>query len=116
MMQMDYLRCKRPPLVRNEIAMHLIAYNLIRETTAAAAAAVGREPWEISFKATLQCVCNLLPLLNEITAADWYDLLFQLVTTDRVGHRPDRFEPRVKKRRPKSCPLMNRPRRDYPTP
>ena len=115
-MQMDHLRCKRPRLVRNEIAMHLIAYNLIRETMAAAAAAVGREPWEISFKATLQCVCNLLPLLNDMTAADWCDLLFQLVTTDRVGHRPDRFEPRVKKRRPKPYPLMNRPRREYPTP
>lgn len=114
-MQMDHLRCKTPHRVRNEIAMHLTAYNLIRGAMAAAAVATGREPWEVSFKGTLQAVNNLLPLLAEMTAEDWCDLLFQLITTDTVGHRPDRVEPRVKKRRPKTYPLMNQPRGDYAT-
>ena len=114
-MQMDHLRCLTPHRVRNEIAMHLTAYNLIRETMATAAVAVGREPWEISFKATLQCLCNLLPLLARMTASDWCDLLFRLIATDCVGHRPSRSEPRVKKRRPKPYPLMNRPRDEYAT-
>ncbi len=29
-MQMDVLRCKSPEMVRKEIAVHLLAYNLVR--------------------------------------------------------------------------------------
>ena len=36
-MQMDVLRCKTPELVRKEVWMHLLAYNLIRTIMAQAA-------------------------------------------------------------------------------
>lgn len=35
------------------------------------------------------------------------------VQQHHVGDRPDRYEPRVVKRRPKPFKLMQKPRRDY---
>ena len=42
-MQMDVLRCKTPDMVRKEIWMHLLAYNLIRTVMAEAAERAERE-------------------------------------------------------------------------
>lgn len=58
-LQMDHLRCRTPHRVRNEIDMHLIAYNLIRGVMAAAAHAAGRTPASISFKGTMQALNNV---------------------------------------------------------
>ena len=94
--------------------MHLVAYNLIRRVMAVSAQAAGVEPWTISFKGTLQTLGNLLPLLNtRIATNDWYLALLTAIATHLVGNRPDRFEPRVKKRRPKSYKLMREPRNVY---
>jgi hypothetical protein len=113
-MQMDHLRCKTPHRVRNEFHMHLLAYNLIRQVTAAAACRAGTEPWKVSFKGTLQTVNNLLPLLNtNVSTDDWCDAVLDAVATHVVGDRPDRYEPRVKKRRPKNYKLMRKPRKNY---
>lgn len=113
-LQMDHLRCKTPHRVRNEFYMHLVAYNLIRQTMAAAAARAGVEPWTVSFKGTLQTLNNLLPLLATKLATDaWCDALLNAITAHVVGNRPDRFEPRVKKRRPKQYRKMTKPRQEY---
>ena len=64
-LQMDHLRCKTPQRVRNEFYMHLVGYNLIRGVMAAAACQSGVEPWEISFKGTLQTLGQFLPLLGD---------------------------------------------------
>ena len=113
-LQMDHLRCLTPHRVRNELAMHLVGYNLIRQLMAAAACQAGREPWTISFKGTLQTLHHLLPVLATNVSTDaWCDAILQAIATHVVGHRPDRLEPRVRKRRPKNFPLMNRPRSDY---
>jgi IS4 transposase len=53
-MQMDILRCKSPDRVRKEIAVHLLAYNLVRTVMAQAACLAHRLPRQLSFKATLQ--------------------------------------------------------------
>jgi len=34
----------------------------------------------------------------------------KVIASHRVGQRPDRVEPRVRKRRPKNYPLMHEPR------
>jgi putative transposase len=113
-LQMDHLRCKTPHRVRNEFWMHLIAYNLIRRVMAAAAARAGVEPWTVSFKGTLQTLNKLLPLLAQNISTDaWCDALLDAIATHVVGHRPDRLEPRVKKRRPKTYQLMREPRNSY---
>jgi hypothetical protein len=43
---MDVLRCKRPELVRKEIWMHVLAYNLIHAVMAPAASQNGISPPE----------------------------------------------------------------------
>jgi len=113
-LQMDHLRCLTPHRVRNEFYMHLTAYNLIRHVMAVAAAKAGREPWTVSFKATLQTVHRLLPLLaSRISTDTWCTALLKAIADHTVGDRPDRVEPRVKKRRPKPYRKMTKPRQEY---
>jgi len=111
-MQMDVLRCKTPAMVRKEIWMHLLAYNLIRKLMAQAAATVGVSPRDLSFKGTLQT-------LVAFAAAGWscparrnelYAAVLRAVATHRVNDRPDRVEPRAVKRRPKKHAYLTEPR------
>jgi hypothetical protein len=111
---MDHLRCKTPHRVRNEFYMHLVAYNLVRKVMALAAATAGVEPWTVSFKGALQTMNNMLPTLStSITAEDWCTTLLNAVATHRVGDRPNRIEPRERKRRPKNYKFMVEPRRTF---
>jgi hypothetical protein len=94
--------------------MHLPAYNLIRRAMTAAALASGRSPWEISFKGTLRSLSRFLPqLLTCVNVPLWYDSLLRVVTTHIVGNRPDRIEPRLVKRRPKTYKHLREPRENY---
>jgi hypothetical protein len=113
-LQMDHLRCKTPERVRNEFYTHLLGYNLIRGVMAAAAFRSGKSPWEISFKGTLQTLDQFLPiLLSRVSSEAWCDALLTAVATHIVGNRPDRFEPRLVKRRPKPYKHLREHRRHY---
>jgi hypothetical protein len=113
-LQMDHLRCKTPHRVRNEFFMHLVAYNLIRRMMALAARETGRHPWQLSFKGALQTLNAFLPILCSDASLDaWCSAFVAALATHIVGDRPDRYEPRVKKRRAKQYDLMNKPRADY---
>ncbi|MGB7348218.1 MAG: IS4 family transposase [Pirellulaceae bacterium] len=113
-MQMEHLRCKKPHRVRNEIRCHMLAYNLIRGVMAESAYEADVEPWQISFKSTLTTVSDMLPLLCLISNADQMcSVLLRCCSQHVVGNRPDRYEPRVLKRRPKKYKLMQKPRHDY---
>jgi putative transposase len=113
-LQMDHLRCKTPHRVRNEFYMHLLAYNLIRGVMAAAAQQSDVSPWEISFKGTLQTLSQFLPLLvAEASTEAWCQALLTSVATHIVADRPDRFEPRRIKRRPKHYPRLQKHRSLY---
>jgi hypothetical protein len=109
-LQMDHLRCKTPHRVRNEFWMHLLAYNLIRRAMALAAFETGLEPWQISFKGALQTLHHFLPLFGSSTNANTIcEAFVRSMAAHIVGDRPDRYEPRVKKRRAKEYDLMNQP-------
>lgn len=113
-MQMDHLRCKKPHRVRNELRAHMLAYNLIRQVMSEAAIEGNIQPWQISFKGTLSTVTDMLPVLGMISdVTELCDVLFACCRQHIVGDRPDRYEPRVLKRRPKQYKLMQKPRRDY---
>lgn len=112
-MQMDVLRCKSPQMVRKELWCHLLAYNLIRhlmwEAEQTKAGCAGRT----SFKGTIQYLISFRSLFAVTTLQRNKALLNQLlalVAAQEVPCRPDRIEPRVKKRRPKKYNLMNKPR------
>jgi hypothetical protein len=115
-MQMRELRCKTPELVRKEIWTHVLAYNLIRTVMAQAAATHGMEPRSISFKGAMQTLEAFQPLLAFRTAQDptqrlrLYQDLLQAIATHRVADRPDRFEPRAKKRRRNHYNWLTKPR------
>jgi hypothetical protein len=53
-MQMEVLRCKSPQMVQKEIAVHLLAYNLVRAVMAQAAFLGHVLPRQLSFKTALQ--------------------------------------------------------------
>lgn len=113
-LQMDQLRCKTPHRVRNEFWMHLLAYNLIRRVMALAAMQSGKSPWQISFKGALQTLNQFLPLLGDSPYVEAIcQALIDCIAADPVGNRPDRFEPRVRKRRPKEYCLMTKSRAEY---
>ena len=66
-LQMDVLRCKTPEMVKKEIWMHLLAYNLIRGVMARAAEAHDREPRCLSFKGALQTMTAFQDTLRRAT-------------------------------------------------
>jgi hypothetical protein len=115
-MQMDILRCKTPELVRKEIWTHVLAYNLIRTILAQAASKHDIEPRTISFKGVVQTLEAFQPLLAMQGDRSWehrlhlYNKLLDAVATHRVADRPDRFEPRQRKRRQKKYDRMMKPR------
>ncbi len=115
-MQMDILRCKTPELVRKEIWTHILAYNLIRTIMAQAAAKHDIEPRTISFKGAVQTLEAFQPLIAMQGERDsthrlhLYQKLLDAIATHRVADRPDRFEPRQRKRRQKKYDRMMQPR------
>ncbi len=117
-MQMDILRCKTPELVQKEIWTHILAYNLIRTIIAQAANKHDVEPRSISFKGAIQTLEAFQPLIaiqGECDSAfrrDLYQQLLDAVATHRVADRPDRFEPRQRKRRQKKYDRMMKPRHE----
>jgi hypothetical protein len=115
-MQMRDLRCKTPELVRKEVWAHILAYNLIRTVMAQAAARHEVVPRSISFKGAMQTLEAFRPLLELRGAGDaarrlglYHDLL-DAIATHRVADRPDRYEPRVKKRRRNHYGWLTQPR------
>jgi hypothetical protein len=116
-LQMDVLRCKTPELVRKEIWTHVLAYNLIRTIIAQAATRHGIEPRTISFKGAVQTLEAFQPVIalqgehNTAFRQKLYERLLDAIASHRVADRPDRYEPRLRKRRPKHYGFLKKPRR-----
>jgi hypothetical protein len=112
-MQTDVLRGRTPEMVRKELWAHLLAYNLLRGLMAQAALAAGVLPLELSFKGAVQTVNAFAAVLWTASAAELEDMVGRLreaIGSHEVGDRPNRYEPRRRKRRPKPYPLLNEPR------
>jgi hypothetical protein len=115
-MQMDVLRCKTPELVRKEAWTHLLAYNLIRTVMAQAAAKHGVLPRTLSFKGAIQTLEAFQPLIAQVGPRNrsrrerLYHALLDAIITHRVANRPDRFEPRRKKKRKAPYDLLMKSR------
>jgi hypothetical protein len=118
-LRMDVLRGQTPDVVRKELLMHLMAYNLIRMLMWEAARRHGRDLHRLSFTATMHRLWNAVPLMllgragMTVHARAILDRLLTSIAADAVPHRPNRVEPRRKKRRPKPYSLLLKPRRWY---
>ncbi len=112
-MRMEMVRTKSPEMVRKEVAMHLLAYNLIRGVMAEAARVEEIKPRTISFAGSLHTVraCEEMHLYDPARIEADLPRLLELIGKKRVGDRPDRYEPRAVKRRPKPHPLLKMPRK-----
>ena len=112
-MQMEMLRTKSPAMVRKEVAVHLLAYNLIRGIMAEAARVGEVSPRRLSFTGALHTVRSFEEshLYDPTRIEADLPRLLELIGQKRVGDRPDRYEPRAVKRRPKPYPRLKMPRR-----
>jgi hypothetical protein len=112
---MDILRCKTPAMVEKELTMHLIAYNLIRLTMVQAAVKGKRNVERISFKGTLQAVRQWAPCIGLAAVREreqLYQSMLDAISRVPIPNRPNRTEPRAKKRRAKNYQLMTQPRHE----
>jgi len=112
-MEMEMLRCLTPEMVEKEIAVNLLAYNLIRAEMAQSARLHDLNPRNLSFKATVQLYLN--------AAAQWgmetihilrilMENLLQGIAGTLVGMVKKDPQPRAVKRRPKPYPRLMKAR------
>jgi hypothetical protein len=104
----DVLRCQTPEMNEKQLWVHLLAYNVIRLLMAQAAANAGVDPRGLSFKHTVQLWIEWVT--RGLSATQDNQRLFTLIAQSKVGHRPGRIEPRMRKRRPKPYPWLKVPR------
>jgi len=116
LLQMEIVRGHSEDVVRKEIYLHFLAYNLIRALMWQAAQEQGRPLHQLSFAGTVQRFQALAPYLclfaGTPKAARLYQLLLSWIARDRVPDRPHRVEPRALKRRLKPYDLLTRPRNE----
>lgn len=112
---MDVLRCKTPSMVRKEIFVHLLAYNLLRSLMWSAGTTYGSPPLRLSLQGSRHHLNNFM---TQLLAAfntkkeRIYRTLLKVIAHKAVLLRPGRSEPRVRKRRPKAYPLMTKSRHE----
>jgi hypothetical protein len=96
-MKMDVVHCQTEQGVRKELAIFALTYNLVRAVMLEAAHRQSVPVSRISFADAYKWLRHARP----------GDVLPPLIVNP---YRPDRVEPRCKKRRPKQYDLMNKPR------
>ena len=97
-MKMDVLKCKTVDGVLRELQVFALIYNMVRQVMLEAAVRQKVDVRRISF----------IDAWRWLQSAKPGDPLPKLVVNP---YRPNRLEPRVRKRRPKQYPLMTKPRR-----
>lgn len=97
-MKLDVLKCETVEGVLRELQVFALIYNMVRQVMLAAARGQRVDVRRISF----------IDALRWLQTASPGAPLIPLVVNP---HRPNRLEPRVRKRRPKQYPLMKKPRR-----
>lgn len=112
-LKMEMIVAKTPEMVQKEIWMHLLAYNLLRTLMWQSSQQAEVSPLRISLQGTRQQFNQFRPNLAQATAKNrcrLYTTLLEVISDQLVPLRPNRVEPRVTKRRPKSFPRMQQPR------
>lgn len=112
---MDVLRAKSPEMCRREIWSCVLAYNLIRQAMLTSAQQADRSPRQLSFTAALQKIAAswiAVLLVEESILVGLLEEHLHDMAQHKVGHRPDRIEPRAVKRRPKPHKLLTKPREE----
>jgi hypothetical protein len=114
---LDVLRCQTPAMVRKEIVMHAIAYNLIRALMQDVAHSYQVSVQRLSFKGTVDALRQWRDLFENTknqprAICKLRKLFYQCIANDLLLQRPGRSEPRAVKRRPKNFRLLTKPRHE----
>jgi hypothetical protein len=111
---LDVLRCRTPELIEKEIWLQAIAYNLVRALMLEAAWTHNVEVDRLSFKGTVDTLRQWTPLFAPTMFAfkRAREELLRIIAADVVPERPDRSEPRARKRRYKAYQYLTKPRHD----
>jgi len=114
-MGMEMLSCLSPEMIKKEIAIHFMAYNLIRSIISQSAVIHDKIPRQISFKGAVQLIVAGATTLIEMASRcimDMVNTILLAISTNAVGIRNQTPQPRAIKRRPKPYPLLTKPRRE----
>lgn len=112
-LELDVLRCKCREMIEKEIAVSMLAYNLVRWAISASAAPAQVLARALSFAGARRllasfslrfvgCASGSIAALTEV--------LLKSIAKLKLPTRTGRIEPRAKKRRPKNLPLLSMPR------
>lgn len=110
---LDVLRCGSPELIEKEVWLQVIGYNLIRALMVEAAWTHDVDLERMSFKGTVDTLRQWTPLLAPRMFAFKHarQELLRVIAADAVLSRPNRSEPRARKRRPKNYQNLTKPRK-----
>ena len=115
---MEMLRTKSPEMIRKEVLMHMIVYNLMRLLMLKAGLSHGVNHRRLSFKGTIQVVEEFRAGFRNLAGRPRLrllesDNLLRRIAERYVTERPGRNEPRRVKRRPKCTRWLQKPRHEY---
>lgn len=111
-LSLDVLRGLSPQIIERELWMHAIAYNLVRALLLEAALTHAVPIHRLSFKGGVDALHAWadLALRGPRRRRHARRELLARLAADLVPFRPNRHEPRARKRRPKNYQLMTKPR------
>lgn len=110
---MKFLAVKTPQMARKELNIYLLAYNLLRTLMWQAGQAQQADPLRLSLQGTRQQFNHFIPQFAGAAKRQrqsLYQALLTVIASDPLPYRPNRVEPRAKKRRPNHYPLLQQPR------
>lgn len=115
---MDLLRTKSPAMIRKEVLMHMIVYNLLRLLMLKAGQVHGVNHRRLSFKGALQVMEESRANFRTVVGHPRLRMrevarLWERIAERYVEERPGRNEPRRVKRRPKCTRWLQKPRHSY---
>jgi hypothetical protein len=118
-LRMEILRCKTPEMIHKEMAMFVIAYNLIRSLIWEAALENGTDPYRISFKGAVAAIRQWAPMIAMTKATKEKEesiiVLKEIIAADKIPIRKiQRREPRaIKRRQNATYQLLTKPRNEF---
>jgi hypothetical protein len=105
-MGLDSFKCKTPEMVKKEMWVYFLAYNILRTLMLKSALYNKLKPRQISFKHCLQIYVKYLESCHLIS----YSKILKLIGEKVIGNRAGRIEPRAIKRRYNGFSLLMKPR------
>ncbi|WP_187308089.1 hypothetical protein [Nostoc cycadae] len=102
-------------MVRKEIYVYLLGYNLLRSLMWDAGTTYGMPPNRLSLQGIRHHLLNFIPKLEAAKSQKrnrLYRTLLKIIVHKQVPDRPAGTEPRVTKRRPKAYPRLTKPRQE----